>query len=177
MVQLRSTAGCVNTPRVLFVLEELGVPYQVEVVPDGTFTAIYGIPGPELIEDEGRLVEVGALVRHLARRHGAGTLWPADLHGQAEVDRWLDFQAIRLARAAANRDLPTLDTLLGALERRTAAQPWMLTRGFTVADIGFAPAMVKRDKFPLHRYPAVAAYFDRLAARPAWARALAGTPP
>jgi len=175
-VQLRSTANCVNTPRVRFVLEELGTPYQITIVPDGTFTAAYGVPGPELIEaaysGDFRLIEISAIVRHVARTYGAGRLWPEDLHGQAEVDRWLDFQAIRVARAAASGDTATLTTLCGALDRHLAARPWLLARGFTLADCGFMPAVLKRDKLPLAAFPAVTAYFDRLMARPAWARAV-----
>ncbi|KAB2901861.1 MAG: glutathione S-transferase family protein [Kofleriaceae bacterium] len=176
MVQLRSTTGCVNTPRILFALEEMGVPYRTEIVPDGTFTARYGIPGPELVDGERTIVEVGAILRHVVRTYGTGSLWPSDRFDQAEVDRWLDFQAVRLARAAAARDLETLGTLLGALERHLRTRTWMLGDDFTVADCGFVPAMMKRDKFPLDKFPAIAAYFDRLGARPAWKRALAATP-
>ncbi len=176
MVHLRSTTGCVNTPRILFALEEMGVPYRIDLVPDGTFTAAHGIPGPELVEDDFIVIEVGAILRHVARRHGTGTLWPPDLRGQAEVDRWLDFQAVRVARAAAARDVDALATLLGALERQVATQPWLLARGLTVADCGFVPTLLKRDRLPLARFPAVAAYLDRLAARPAWTRAQAATP-
>ncbi len=176
MVELRSTRGCVNTPRILMALEEMGVGYRVEVVPDGTFSTRHGIPGPELLEGKHVLVEVGAILRHVARRYGAGTLWPADLIGQAQVDRWLDFQAVRMARAAAGRDLETLGVLLAVLERHVTAHEWILDRGFTLADLGFVPAMVKRDKFPLASFPAIAAYFDRLGARPSWKNALASTP-
>lgn len=176
MVLLRSTTGCVNTPRILFALEEMGVPYRLETAADGTFTARYGIPGPELVDGDHTLVEVDAILRHVVRSYGTGGLWPADRFDQAEVDRWLDFQAVRLARAAAARDLETLGTLLGALERHLRTHRWMLGDDFTVADCGFVPAMMKRDKFPLEQFPAIAAYFDRLGARPAWQRAVAATP-
>lgn len=175
-VTLRSTTNCVNTPRILYALEEMGVAYEIETVPDGTFSARYGIPGPELVDGDHVLVEVSALVRHVARRFGAGTLWPAGVFEQAEVDRWLDFQAVRLARSVAAKDAGTMNTLLVALERHLDGREWILGDRFTLADIGFVPAMVKREKFPLERFPAVAAYFDRLAARPAWARARANAP-
>lgn len=176
MVHLRSTTGCVNTPRILYALEEMGVPYRVDTVPDGTFSARYGIPGPELVDGDRIVVEVGAILRHVCRTYGAGTLWPSDRFDQAECDRWLDFQAIRVARAAAARDLETLGTLLGAFERHISKRTWILGDALSVADIGFVPAMLKRDKFPLETFPSIAAYFDRLAARPAWQRALAANP-
>jgi len=166
----------VNTPRILYALEEMGVPYRVETVPDGSFTLRYGIPGPELVDGDRIVVEVGAILRHVGRTYGAGTLWPADRFDQAEVDRWLDFQAVRIARAVAGRDLEMLGTLLGAFERHISTRTWILGDDFTIADLGFVQAMLKRDKFPLETFPATAAYFDRLSGRPAWKRALAATP-
>lgn len=176
MLQLRSTVNCVNTPRILYALEEMGLPYEVDTVPDGTFSARYGIPGPELVDGDHTVVEVSAIIRHVARRFGVGTLWPDDVFEQAEVDRWLDFQAVRLARSVAARDLDTMGRLLDAFEHHIASRKWVLGDDFTVADIGFAPAMLKRDKFPLDRFPSIAAYFDRLGARPAWQRARANAP-
>lgn len=176
VLQLRSTVNCVNTPRILYALEEMELPYRIDTVPDGTFSARYGIPGPELLDDGHTLVEVSAIIRHVARRFGTGTLWPDDVFAQAEVDRWLDFQAVRLARSVAARDLDTMIRLLDAFERHIATRAWVLGERFTIADIGFAPAMLKRDKFPLDRFPAIAAFFDRLGARPAWHRARANSP-
>jgi glutathione S-transferase len=176
VLQLRSTVNCTNTPRILYALEEMELPYKIETVPDGTFSARYGIPGPELLDGDHTLVEVTAIIRHVVRRFGVGTLWPEDVFEQAEVDRWLDFQAIRLARSVAANDTTTMTTLLGAFERHIDTRAWVLGDDFTLADIGFVPAMNKRAKFPLAQFPAIAAYFDRLGARPAWQRARANSP-
>ena len=178
MVRLRSTANCSNTPRVLYALEELGESYDVEVVPDGVFTAAHGIPGPELVDGDRSVFEITAQLRHVARRFGAGSLWPTDVYAQAEVDRWIDFQAVRVSKAQATRDVAGLLTLLGALDRHVAVRPWVLGDDFTIADIGFVPLLQKRAALApqLDRHAAIGGYLDRLAARPAWARAQARAP-
>lgn len=175
MVTLRSTRNCPNTPRVALALEEMGTPYRVERAEDGSFTRDFGVPGPSLLDGALTLVEPNAILRHVARAYGAGTLWPESLAEQAEVDRWLDFQAIRISRAIGGAP-DALATLLGPLERHLARQPWMLARGFTVADCGYVPMVQKRARLALDPYPSVVAYLDRLAARPAWARARVASP-
>src|SRR5262245_50014463 len=90
MIRIRSTRNCPNTPRVLVALEETNTPYDITAVEDGTFTAAYGIPGPELVDGELVVVELGAVIRHVARAYGAYTLWPATLAAQADVDRWYE---------------------------------------------------------------------------------------
>jgi glutathione S-transferase len=45
------------------------------------------------IDDGGVVVwESNAIVRYLAARYGAGSLWPADPGRRAEADRWMDWQ-------------------------------------------------------------------------------------
>lgn len=175
-LRLRSTANCTNTPRVLYALEESGAAYQLEVVPDGTFLRAFGIPGPELVDDHHSVVEVTAVLRHVGRRFGAGALWPADPFEQAEVDRWIDFQSIRVSRAMAARDTATLTTLLGAFDRHLTDRAWVLGERLTVADCNAVLMLPKRAALTLETYPAIRAYLDRLAARPAWARAQARAP-
>ncbi len=48
-----------------------------------------------VIEDDGFVLwESNAIVRYLARVHGAGTLWPDDAReGGVDADRWMDWQA------------------------------------------------------------------------------------
>ena len=44
------------------------------------------------IDDDGFVLwESHAIVRYLAAKHGAGTLWPADLKQRADSDRWMDW--------------------------------------------------------------------------------------
>jgi glutathione S-transferase len=171
VIHIRSTTNCPNTPRVLVALEETGTPYDITPVPDGTFTARYGIPGPELTDGDLVVVELGALVRHVARAYGAGTLWPADLRGQAEVDRWYELIR-RLSAAAADR---AARPLLERLEAQLADRHW-LAGEFTMADCGYVAVLAMRSKLPLDGLPRFTAYLDRLAARPSVVRGLARVP-
>ena len=48
---------------------------------------------PALVDGDFKLWESNAIVRYLARVHGAGTLWPDDAREGADADRWMDWQA------------------------------------------------------------------------------------
>jgi len=172
-VIVRSTRNCTNTPRLLFALEEAGVSYVSAIADDGYFTTTYGVPGPALEQDDGfTLVEIGALLRHVGRAHGP---WPADLHAQADADRWLDFIHRRLGGVIRDQDAASTRALLVHLDRRLVGRDFTLG-DFTVVDCAFATLIGKRARLPLEGLVHVAGYLDRLAARPAWERALARTP-
>jgi glutathione S-transferase len=170
VLRVRSTTNCPNTPRVLVALEETGTPYEITAVPDGTFTALYGIPGPELTDGDLVVVELGAVARHVARAYGAGTLWPSDLRGQAEVDRW--YELMRRLSAAVKEDARPLCERLDA---QLAGRDW-LAGAFTLADCAFVAALPMRAKLPLAGLDRFTAYLDRLAARPSVVRGLARVP-
>jgi glutathione S-transferase len=173
VIRIRSTTNCPNTPRVLVALEDTATPYEIAPVPDGTFTARYGIPGPELTDETTGVVvvEIGAVIRHVARAYGAGTLWPADRQAQADVDRWYELMR-RLAAAAADH---AARPLLERLDARLADRDWLVDT-FTMADCAFVAALPMRSKLPLDGLPRLAAYLDRLAARPSVVRGLARVP-
>ena len=171
---VRSTLNCTNTPRLLFVLEEAGVEYESAIAPDGYFTKKYGIPGPALEDEDFVLVEIGALLRHAARRYGWATLWPDELRRMAEVDRWIDFQSRRLSRAVEQGKQDTVLDLLARLDRQLEGKQYILGE-LTVVDCAFAALIPRRSKLP-QGVANVHAYLDRLAARPAYQRAVERTP-
>ena len=74
---VHTTARCRNTPRLLFGLEEARLAYGLTVRDDGWFESTHGRPGPKLEDGPLRLLEVNAILRHVARGH-ASRLWPAD---------------------------------------------------------------------------------------------------
>ncbi len=178
MIVLRSTRNCTNAPRVMFALEELGLEYSIDAVPDGTFTNTWGSPGPTLSEQlpEGALlvIEPAAIVRHLARR--SGQLWPTSLAAQADGDRWIDFLQRRLVRALDKGDPEKLALLLGFLENQVGT--WLLGDELTIVDCLYAylDQTYARERIPFERFPAIAAYVERIATRPAWIRANARIP-
>jgi len=171
---IRSTRTCPNTPCVLFALEEVGQPYERAVVEDGWFTERFGVPGPALEEAGLVVVELGAVLRHIARAYGGGTLLPAGLWGLAEMDRWLDFLLRRIGRALDNP--AELGRLFGVLDRQLEGRDFVVGE-FSIVDCLYAwmTAPALRGRIPLASAPRVAGYLDRLAARPAIARAFAAT--
>jgi glutathione S-transferase len=174
VLTLRSTKNCTNTPRVMFALEELGLQYEPVIVEDGVFSATWGSPGPSLQDGEVNTIEPGAILRHLVRRSG-GKLWPTTLAGQAEADRWIEFQSRRLSRAVENKDAAAIVRLLGFIDARVSDSQWLVGDDFTMADVMYAllASPQARKMLPLAQFPALSAYLERLCTRPAFARALA----
>jgi glutathione S-transferase len=174
MIAVRTTKNCPNTPRILMGLEEFGLPYECTLVEDGTFTKTFGSPGPEIVDGDVHVIEPLAIFRHLVRREN-GKLWPTSLQLQADADRWLDFQGRRLSSAFKAKNADEIAHLLGFVEVQVTSGPWFLGSQFTVVDIVWAllalPA--SRAAMPLARFPALSAYLDRVAARPAYERGFA----
>jgi glutathione S-transferase len=171
MVTVRTTKNCPNTPRILFALEEFGLEYECILVEDGTFSAAYGSPGPELVDDDVRVIEPFAIVRHLVRREH-GRLWPTSLAAQADADRWLDFQGRRLSAALGAQNLDEITRLLGFVEAQVAKGQWFMGDDFTMVDVVWSLLALpgSRAKLPIAKFPALSAYLDRVSARPAYAR-------
>ena len=101
MRRLLGRANSSNVMKVIWLLEELGLPYQREDVGGafgGTDTVEYRAMNPNgivptLVEDGFVLWESNAILRYLAAGHAAGTpMWPESLQARAGIDRWMDWQ-------------------------------------------------------------------------------------
>ena len=171
---IRSTRNCPNTPRALFALEELGVPYEVAVEDDGWFTANVGCPGPILEDGALRVIEINAVLRHIGRTYG---LQPADPAGLAEMDRWLEMYR-RIGQAVLPKLKPeALLHLVGFLDRALDGRDWLLG-ALSIVDCSYL-AMAFPPVFPalpLAQVPRFAAYLERLRAHPAAQRGLSRRP-
>ena len=73
----------------------------------------------------------------------------------------------------------TLQAAYAMIEQDMAAKTWAMGKNFSLADCAAAPALFYAAKVePLaERFPAVDAYFSRLAQRPSYARVLAEAQP
>jgi uncharacterized protein (DUF924 family)/glutathione S-transferase len=188
---IETTAGCGQTPRVLFLLEELAIPYAVRVYPDGHFFEKYGRPGPRLLEGERALFDGNPILRHLARSRGDGQLLPATLPAQSVVDGWVELsgrlgftivQLLREERASAEERRPShiaeerakIEAILALVERGLddSDGDW-LAGDFGLADCAFGLLPRLGKMFGLAKWPRLEAYAARLMQRPALARALA----
>lgn len=99
-----------NVQKVLWALAEMGVSYDREdagrefgVVDTDAYAAIN--PNrrvPTLVDGDFVLWESNAIVRHLARQHGQGTLYPTDAQALASAEKWMDWQLTTLGPGFTN---------------------------------------------------------------------------
>lgn len=188
-----------RSQRILWLLEELGVPYEIKRYqrdPDTNLApaelkAVHPLGKSPVIEDGPHvLIESGAIVDYLIRRHGEGRLQPDPatatydeyvqwLHfaeGSAMLPLMLDLYVGRLGDAGAPlkpRIDSELENYLGYLNTALGLTPYLVGEALTGADIqmSFIGELAKaRGK--IDAYPHLAAWVERLQARPAYKKAI-----
>lgn len=188
-----------RSQRILWLLEELGMPYEIKRYqrdPDTNLApaelkAVHPLGKSPVIEDGPHvLIESGAIVDYLIRRHGEGRLQPDPatatydeyvqwLHfaeGSAMLPLMLDLYVGRLGDAGAPlkpRIDSELENYLGYLNTALGLTPYLVGEALTGADIqmSFIGELAKaRGK--IDAYPHLAAWVDRLQARPAYKKAI-----
>jgi glutathione S-transferase len=188
--------------RIVWLLEELGLPYHLERVrfepPVAKFFGQQTPTGklPTLVDGEVVMCESGAIAEYLLERYGAGRLAPAiGSPARARYLQWLHFAEgtafpplgilVWLSRYRGESDryaeLVT-DTReraaagLDYLEREFGVGPWLVGADFSAADImmGFALVAAKMlGVLSAERHPTLVRYLAALEARPAYAKARA----
>ncbi|MDC6167277.1 glutathione S-transferase family protein [Paucibacter sp. XJ19-41] len=188
--------------RPLWALEELGLNYQLIVLPfpprvhDKGYLALNPLGTvPLLLDGETRLTESAAICQYLAARHDPGGLdvstaeadYGAYLNLLHFGEATLTFPQTLLLRyrffEPAERRQPQVAedyakwflARLRTLQPRLAAQDWLCAGRFTAADIsvGYALLLARHLGLDAQFTPAVAAYWARLQQRDGWRRALA----
>jgi glutathione S-transferase len=202
-----------RSQRVLWLLEELGLPYEVKRYERDRKTSL---APPELMQvhplgkspviTDGAITvaETGAIVEYLVDKAG-GALRPEP--GSADHRRytyWLHFAegsamppllmalvfmkirsapmpffARPIAKAIANQVMrgfvqPNLDRNLAFMESELSDRGWFAGRSFTAADVMMSfpvEAALSRGS-SAKAAPRLAAFLDKIRARPAWQRAL-----
>ena len=104
MLKIWGRTNSINVQKVLWTCAELGLPY--ERIDAGMQFGVNNTPeykalNPNglvpLINDDGFVLwESHAIVRYLARKHGLGTLCPADAQTAADADRWMEWYSTTL---------------------------------------------------------------------------------
>ncbi|MBP7668605.1 MAG: glutathione S-transferase [Burkholderiaceae bacterium] len=186
-----------RSQRVLWLLEELGTPYEIRHYARNATTrlappelmAVHPLGKSPVIEDDGlTVIESGAIVDYILRRHGGGRLQPAAGTRDYEVyNQWLHYAegsgmlplmlrlyTGRLGDAAAPLK-PRIDSELanhlGYVNRSLEGRDYLLGSELTGADIQMSfVGEAARDLRV--QYPAMDAWVRRLQARPAYRRAL-----
>ena len=186
-----------RSQRVLWLLEELALPYEIvqhqrdaktRLAPP-ELTAVHPLGKSPVIVDKGRtVIESGAIIDYLVRRHGSGQLQPAAdtddydtyqqwLHyaeGSAMLPLMLKLYVSRLGEAGAPltpRITSELANHLGFVEQSLAGKDWLMGDSFSAADVqmsfvGEAARELRKQ------YPNIDAWVRRFQARPAYQAAL-----
>jgi glutathione S-transferase len=182
--------------RVLWALEEMGLPYEIVGMDHPNhdldredFRAKNPFGQLPVIDDDGVVVtESGAILLYLARK--SGKLMPRDLAGEAQVLRWS-------VAALTSIEVPVLagwfvgisggkgtkphealqqwaDMRLKQLDGWLANRTFVATDEFTVADILLTHVLTvgSVDAALLEPCPNVRSYLARCTDRPAWKRTL-----
>ncbi len=188
-----------RSQRVLWLLEELGTPYEIKTYQRDAQTrlappelkAVHPLGKSPVITDGGQtIIETGAIIDYILRRHGGGRLVPAantpdyDSYvewlnygeGSAMLPLMLGMYVGRLKEAGAPLH-PRIESEsanhLGYVDGALAGRQFFVGDGLTGADIQMSfVAEVARAQKKLASYPDFNAWLDRMHARPAWKAAL-----
>ena len=187
--------------RILWLLEELGLPYELKRIEFERTSDRFFVQKtptgklPTLEDGEVVMCESGAIVQYLLERYGEGRLAPAPgAPERARFLQWLHFAestafpplGITVWLTQYRDDSEGYETIVrdaGAraaatfeyLEKEFGPGPYLLGDDFSAADVMMGFTLVAGRLLGVldERFPALNAYVDRLAARPAYQKALA----
>jgi glutathione S-transferase len=186
-----------RSQRVLWLLEELGAPYEIRHYQRDAKTrlappelkAVHPLGKSPVVEDGGHtIIESGAIIDYLIRHHGGSALVPARDTPEFEVcNQWLHYAegsamlplllklyVGRLGDAGAPlapRINSELDNHLGYVEQSLQGRDWLLGDTFSAADIqmSFVGEAARELR---SRFQNIDAWVRRFQQRPAYRRAL-----
>ena len=188
-----------RSQRILWLLEELGTPYEMVRYQRNTETRLAPPElenihplgkSPVIVDGDVRIAESGAIVDYVIRRYGKGAMMPAPdsadyeaynewLHyseGSAMLPLMLNLYVSRLKEAGSPLH-PRIDSEiknhLGYTERALQGREFFVGSALTGADIqmSFVAEMAKVfDR--LAPYPNLSAWLSRMHARPAFKRSV-----
>ena len=181
--------------RVLWALEEMGLPYEIvgldhphHDLDSPSYRALNPFGQIPVIDDDGVVVtESGAILLYLARK--SGKLMPRDLAGEYQVLRWsvaalnsvelpvLSLWFIEMSGGKGSKSSEALRgwaaMRLGQLDGWLANREFIATDEFTVADILMTHVLGGgTDPALLEPHANILAYRARTTARPAWKKTL-----
>ncbi|MBX2806101.1 MAG: glutathione S-transferase N-terminal domain-containing protein [Hyphomicrobiales bacterium] len=108
MLKVYGRANSINVRKVLWLLDELELPYEREdwgrgfqPVSDPAFTAINPLAVIPAIDDDGFILsESNVILRYLAAKHERTDLLPTEIKQRAIVERWMDWQVAEQSTAS-----------------------------------------------------------------------------
>ena len=188
-----------RSQRILWLLEELGLDYDIKFYERDATTrlappelkAVHPLGKSPVISDEhGTIIESGAIIDHVIRKHGGGALQPAADTADYEVyNQWLHYAegsamlplmlkmfCGRLGEAAAPL-APRIDSEianhLGYVEASLAGTDWLVGNTLSGADVQMSFVGEIAGRYGLFAsHPNIAAWVKRFQGRDAYKRAL-----
>ncbi len=188
-----------RSQRILWLLEEIGTPYEIKFyqrdaktrLAPPELTAVHPLGKSPVISDEhGTIIESGAIIDHLVRKHGGGALMPAvDTPAYEAYNQWLHYAEgsailpfmLKLycgmlgdgAAPLAPRIDSEIANHLGYVEVSLAGKDWLLGSKLSGADIQMSFVGEIACRYGLHAtHPNIGAWVKRFQARDAYKRAL-----
>ncbi|MFZ6048855.1 glutathione S-transferase family protein [Pseudomonas sp. CR3202] len=201
MLKIWGRINSTNVRKVLWAAEEAGVAYErldaggaYGLVNEAAYRALNPNGLIPMIEDDGLVLwESNAIVRYLAARYAAGSLYPESPVARAEGDKWMDWATSSLATPfrdlfwgtlrtpPAERNQALIDAaltrcgeLLAIPDRALAERPYLSGEALAMGDIPLGCFAYAWFEMPILRpeLPHLEAWYERLTARPAYRKAV-----
>ena len=198
MLRIMGRASSINVRKVLWACAEMEIPFEREDWGAGfksPHTAEFLALNPNAMvpviqDDDFILWESNSIIRYLAARSNASSLYPHEARARARVDQWIDWQASDLnkswsyafmslvrhspehqdsqALAAACKDWSRHMEILNRQLESTGA--YVAGHEFSLADIPVGLSVNRWFETPLAHpdFPAVSDYYERLSHRPGY---------
>ena len=196
MLTIWGRISSINVRKVVYTAQELGL--QFKRVDAGSEFGIVKTPEylarnpnalvPLLEDGQIQLWESNVIVRYLCAKHSPGQLYPLDLAGRFDAERWMDWQQTTLNPAGRNafvqwfrtpadrRDMALIaqsseatEKLWDLLDRHLSQQAFMAGERMTMADIPIACEVHRWQALPQERpvHPNLERWYNTVRARPA----------
>ncbi len=186
MYKVLGRANSGNVQKVLFLLEELGLPYERadygRTFENTTTSAEYIAMNPTqkvptLVDGDLSIWESHTILRYIASKEKS-KLYPTDLAARTQVERWMDWMLAALngaylggfkdaKKSEAERAPDTVKNLtaeLAILEKQLGKVPYVAGNEFSLADVAFASVVKRCVAFPfgMPAMPNIAAWLEKM---------------
>jgi glutathione S-transferase len=197
MLKIWGRPNSINVQKAMWLIAELGLPHermdagmQYGAVNEPWYRAMNPNGRVPTIDDEGFVLwESNAIVRYLAAKHGAGRYCPADPRSRADGDRWMDWATSTVApvmtplfwglirTAPEKRDAAAIEgcrlemeKLAAILDAQLRGRAFLCGDALTMGDIPAGCFIYRWYALPIEHgdHPHLRAWYERLAARPAF---------
>lgn len=198
MLKIWGRRNSINVQKAMWAIAETGIAHE-RIDAGGPFGGLdtdeFAAMNPNrrvpVIDDDGTIVwESHAIVRYLAAKYGAGSLWPDDIGARARSDMWMDWVTADLQPAfiggvfwnfyrtpeeqrnwnVIRQGIARSAILFRILDRHLEGQPFVAGDTLTIGDIAAGAQLYRYFELEIDRpdLPNVEAWYARLKDRPAY---------